>query len=60
MPKHSNDKKKLPHVGVELRAGEDLYLSEKPGWGAGDIRWWPLKCSGIQFHLKEFCCQFSF
>ena len=35
--------KKKQSVGVELRAGGDLYRSEKPGWSAGDMMPWPKK-----------------
>ena len=34
MPMHS----KKPSFGVELRAGGDPYMFEKPGWSAGDMR----------------------
>ena len=40
MPMHSKNKKK-PSVWVELRAGGDPHMSEKPGWSAGDTRQWP-------------------
>ena len=57
--------KKKPSVGVELRAGENPHMSEKPGWSGCDMRQWPKrkenkKCIGIRFLPWEFCCQFNF
>ena len=46
MPKHSRERKKKVHVGVELRAGGDPQRSEKPGWSAGDMRQWPKQKNG--------------
>ena len=52
MPKLSNKKK--PCVGVELRAGGDLHRSEKPGWKAGDMRWWPKNSQAFSFSHESF------
>ena len=37
------NQKKLPSVGVELRAGGGPHRPEKPGWSASDIRQWQKK-----------------
>ena len=56
IPMHSKNTKK-PSVVVELRAGGDHHMPEKPGWSAGDTRQWPKqkKCIGTQFLPWEFC-----